>query len=111
MMQIIAQSVGKYFGDKKIFKNINFNIGDGASLAITGPNGSGKTTLIRIMCGLIRPSEGEIQYYVHGSPIAIEEIHQSIGLVGPYLELYEELTAIENLRFFAVKTHFKTEYR
>jgi heme exporter protein A len=101
MMQITAQSVGKNFGDKKIFKNINFNINDGDSLAITGPNGSGKTTLVRILCGLIRPSEGEIQYYAHGSPIAIEEIYQSIGLVGPYLELYEELTAIENLRFFA----------
>jgi len=74
-MQIIVRSLGKNFGAQKVFKNLNFELSDGQSLAITGPNGSGKTTLVRV--------------------------YSYIGLVGPYLELYEELTALENLRFFA----------
>jgi len=100
-MQIIVRSLGKNFGAQKVFKNLNFELSDGQSLAITGPNGSGKTTLVRILCTLIRPSEGAVQYYDNGSVIKLEDVYSYIGLVGPYLELYEELTALENLRFFA----------
>jgi heme exporter protein A len=100
-LQIYAQSLGKYFAEKKIFQYISFELNDGESLAISGPNGSGKTTLLRILCGLIRPSEGILTYRERETVLAWPEIYRQIGLVGPYLELYEELTARENLSFFA----------
>jgi heme exporter protein A len=100
-LQIFAQSIGKYFGEKRIFQYISFELNDGESLAVVGPNGSGKTTLIRVLCGLIRPSEGILYYSDNDKKIAWPELYHQIGLVGPYLELYEELTARENLSFFA----------
>ena len=100
-MKLICDSVSKDFGDYHIFKNISFEIRSGQSLAITGPNGSGKTTLIRILCGLIRPNAGKIEYSNDQGVVSGEEIYHHIGLVGPYLELYEELTAYENMKFFS----------
>jgi heme exporter protein A len=106
-MNLNAQSIEKYFGEKLIFKGINFNLHRGQSLAITGPNGSGKTTLMRILCGLIRPSAGKITYEIAGERVTVNHIYRYTGLVGPYLELYEELTAIENLSFFAKMRNLK----
>jgi heme exporter protein A len=100
-LQIFAQSIGKSFAEKRIFQYISFELSDGESLAIIGPNGAGKTTLIRILCGLIRPSEGILTYSDNDKIMAWPDLYQRIGLVGPYLELYEELTARENLDFFA----------
>lgn len=101
ILTLSARSVGKDFAERKIFRDINFKISGGESLAVTGSNGSGKTTLVRILCGLIRPSTGDITYNLDGQDLPEEEIYHHIGLVGPYLELYEELTAQENLEFFA----------
>jgi heme exporter protein A len=70
-------------------------------MGITGPNGSGKTTLMRIICYLLQPSEGKVSYRLNNETIEREQIYKHIGFVGPYLELYEDLTARENLRFFA----------
>lgn len=109
-MNLKAQSIEKYFGEKLIFKGINFSIHRGQSLAITGPNGSGKTTLIRILCGLIRPSGGRVIYEIGGEVVNGHHIYRYIGLVGPYLELYEELTAFENLSFFAKMRNLKESH-
>ena len=100
-LTLTARSVGKDFAERKIFRDINFNISNGQSLAVTGSNGSGKTTLVRILCALIRPSTGEVTYQFNDKKVPEEKIYHHIGLVGPYLELYEELTARENLEFFA----------
>lgn len=100
-MRIIASDISKEFGERKIFRAVDFTVRKGQSLAITGPNGSGKTTLIRILCGLIRPTSGTIEYWNEDRQIDPDHIYKYIGLVGPYLELYEELSAWENLRFIA----------
>ncbi len=100
-LEISAKGINKYFGEKRIFKDINFDVRNGESIAIVGHNGAGKTTLVRILCGLIRQTDGSIRYTVDGKKIERENIYPYIGLVGPYLELYEELTAQENLDFFA----------
>ncbi len=99
-MEIKAAGLGKSYGEKRVFRDIGFGVKDGQSLAIIGPNGSGKTTLIKILCGLIRPSEGILNYYGNGMELRPDDIFSHIGLVGPYLELYEELTAWENVQFF-----------
>lgn len=101
-MKIEAQNIGKQFAYRSILKDISFEVQSGTALGITGPNGSGKTTLIRILCGLIMPTKGKVIFYDNETrPLARENIFQYIGLVGPYLELYEDLTAEENISFFA----------
>jgi len=100
-MKLSVEKISKNFAEKKILRNISFELSPGMSAAIVGPNGSGKTTLVRIICGLIRPSSGEVKYIEDNKHILTEDIYIKIGFVGPYLELYEELTALENIMFFA----------
>lgn len=100
-MKLIADNLSKVFSDSTIFKDISFEISAGQCLAITGRNGSGKTTLIRVLSQLILPSKGKLSLYKNSSIIQKENYFKYIGLVGPYLELYQDLTAYENLTFFA----------
>ena len=100
-MKLIVENIGMKFGEKRIFQNINFELSPGKSAAIVGPNGSGKTTLVRIISGLLRPTIGKVKYIEDNEHIAVQNFHKDLGLVGPYLQLYEELTAKENLTFFA----------
>lgn len=100
-MKLSVEKISKNFGRKKILRDISFELFSGKSAAVVGPNGSGKTTLLRVICGLIRPSQGEIRYIENNHPIPQKIFYKTMGLVGPYLELYEELTASENLLFFA----------
>ena len=101
MIHLVAENLSKFFSDFKIFKDISFKISTGQSLAVTGKNGSGKTTLIRILSRLIQPSRGKILLYNDDEIINKESFYKYIGLIGPYLELYQDLTAYENLVFFA----------
>ena len=100
-MKLVAEDIAKYFGDKKIFDQISFAVNSGSSVAITGPNGSGKTTLVKILCHLIRPSQGKVTYFIDNKALTPETVYKYVGLVGPYLELYEDLSALENLYFVA----------
>lgn len=100
-MKLIAESLAKNFSDFKIFKDISFEVSSGQCLAITGRNGSGKTTLIRILSNLIQPSTGDVSFFNNDMIIKREDRYKYMGLIGPYLELYQDLTAYENLEFFA----------
>ncbi len=109
-MELIAEKLVKRFGNFLVLKNISFNVKNGAALAITGPNGAGKTTLVKILCNLMAPTRGSVVYRNNGQTIAREEVFKYIGLVGPYLQLYQELTAQENIDFFARMRNLK-EYQ
>jgi heme exporter protein A len=100
-MKIELKSISKSFGYKQILKNINLELSSESSVAIIGPNGSGKSTLIRIICGLLRPTSGLILLSDNNQFIFQEKHFNYIRLVAPYLELYERLTALENIIFFA----------
>lgn len=108
-MQLIAENIAKSFGNSIIFKRINLEVSNGQCVGIVGPNGSGKTTLIRVLSRLISPSRGQVFYRLNGAEMSREESFKYIGLVGPYLELYQDLTAMENLNFFA-RVRGLTEY-
>ena len=73
----------------------------GESLAVTGKNGSGKSTLVKIVCGLLSPTKGTVSYHVEGKPWSLEELRHTLGLVSPYLQLYEEFSAEENLELIS----------
>ena len=108
-MQLIAENIAKSFGNSIIFKRINLEVSNGQCVGIVGPNGSGKTTLIRVLSRLISPTRGQVFYRLNGAEMSREESFKYIGLVGPYLELYQDLTAMENLNFFA-RVRGLTEY-
>lgn len=101
MFQIEVDHVFKYFNRRPVLEDLAINIVSGMPLTITGPNGSGKTTLVRIICGLIGPTRGAVTVRHNDRVLSMEEFHRHLGLVGPYLNLYKDLTAMENLVFFA----------
>jgi|WetSurMetagenome_2_1015567.scaffolds.fasta_scaffold16130_2 heme exporter protein A len=98
---IQSQNLSKLFGRRLIFKDINFNWSEKGIFGISGPNGSGKSTLIKIVAGLIASSSGKITHKNSGVEIIPEKLHNHIGFVSPYLVLYEEFSAWENLKIFA----------
>jgi heme exporter protein A len=100
-VRVDAEHISKRFNRRAVFKDISFSIETGEVFGITGRNGSGKSTLLRIVGGLLTPSGGGIRYTLDGSMIAPERLHQHIGYVAPYLTLYEEFSAEENIALYA----------
>ncbi|MBX2975226.1 MAG: ABC transporter ATP-binding protein [Ignavibacteriaceae bacterium] len=96
-----VDSITKTFGRRLIFKNVSLNCEQPGIWGIAGPNGSGKSTFVKCLCGIISPSSGKITHTLNGREIESEELHNHIGFVSPYLVLYDEFTAEENLKFFA----------
>ena len=98
---IHSQNLSKLFGRRLIFKDINFSWSEKGIFGISGPNGSGKSTLVKIVAGLIASSSGKVIHKNSGGEIIPEKLHNHIGFVSPYLVLYEEFSAWENLKIFA----------
>ncbi len=96
-----SQNLSKLFGRRLIFKDINFNWEEKGIYGISGPNGSGKSTLVKIVAGLIAASSGKMIHRNSDGEIIPENLHNHIGFVSPYLILYEEFSAWENLKIFA----------
>ena len=88
--------IDKKFGKLYALRRVDFEIAAGECVALTGRNGSGKTTLLRIATLLTRPTRGEVTFMG-----ATGNLLPTIGYVSHALMLYEELTALENLRLFA----------
>ena len=100
MLAIKVERLKKNFGERKVITSLNFEIRQGESVAITGPNGSGKTTLLKLLLSLLRPSSGKVTYFDNDRVLSREELRHRISFVAPYLSLYDQLSAEENLQFF-----------
>lgn len=91
----------KCYGDKKVVNNISFEIMRGEILCFLGPNGAGKSTTINILAGVLGADGGEIHYKGNRMRDAKKEYQNHLGVVPQDLALYEDLTAMQNVRFFA----------
>lgn len=96
---IEVRHLSKRFGDFTAVRDVNFTVRRGEVFGFLGPNGSGKTTTIRMMLGLLRPSEGEA--IVLGESVARhpERIRPRVGYMSQRFSLYNDLTVLENLQF------------
>lgn len=101
MSAVKITDLRKSYGDHLAVAGINLNITEGQIYGILGPNGAGKSTTINMICGLLTPSGGEI--YVLGERMGrgAIKVKGDIGLVPQDIAIYEDLTALENVRFFA----------
>jgi heme exporter protein A len=97
---IRAQEVSKSFGHFKALDRITFDVCRGDCLLLLGANGAGKTTLLKLMSGLSRPSGGRVQVMGIDLKALPAEARRHIGFLSHAPQLYAELSARENLRFF-----------
>jgi ABC-type multidrug transport system ATPase subunit len=100
-MQIDVTQAGKRFNRDWIFKNLTYSFLPAQTYAITGPNGSGKSTLLQVLAGAVNASVGKVDYQVDGAVLSAESVYNAIAIVAPYLEVVEEMTALEFLDFHA----------
>lgn len=92
-----AENLRKNFARKTIFSGISFTLSGCGSLTVAGRNGAGKSTLLKVLAAINSPSAGTVTTTFEGKPVPAGERFQHIGFVAPYLQLYEEFTAWENL--------------
>lgn len=101
MPVIEVQNVSIRFGKLTVVDQVSIQVAKGEVFGLLGPNGSGKTTLIRAMCGLIPLAAGSIQILGFDVGRMAERVRSSIGYMSQKFSLYEDLTSIENLDFYA----------
>ena len=99
--QLTVTNVSRHFGRRKALSQISFECRAGEILGLLGPNGAGKSTLLSILATLLAPSTGEVTYGGHSASAAGAALRSRLGMLGHDLYLYPELTARENLLFFA----------
>jgi len=98
---IEVRKLVKRFGLKSVLRGLDFTVQPGEFVALLGPNGAGKTTFLRILASLSRPSLGEVRVAGYFLPKQAAEVRARLGVVSHMPLLYPDLTAEENLRFYA----------
>ena len=94
-----AESLKKQFDRKIVFHDLGFVVHAKEGLGVTGRNGSGKSTLVKIVSSILSPTAGEVRLEHDGTSVQKEKLYRHVGFVAPYLQLYDEFTAWENLHF------------
>lgn len=98
-MELQLHEVGKRFNRQWLFRDLTIHIPSGTACAITGPNGSGKSTLLQIIYQYVVPTTGTVKAKLNQEEITSEQLVAQAAFVSPYLELPEELTLNELLKF------------
>jgi ABC-2 type transport system ATP-binding protein len=111
---IHVRNLVKKFDDFVANDNLSFDVNPGEIFGFLGANGAGKTTTIRILCGLSKPTSGEIKVVGFDVYNQVDSIKRNIGYMSQKFSLYEDLTVYENIRFYGgiygmkyrgIKTH------
>lgn len=104
-MQIVLDNLSKRFGNDWIFKGLTYTFETNKPCAVVGANGSGKSTLLQLIAGIGQPTAGKLAYLAYpDKPLPTEQWYKQIAISAPYLELIEEFTLAELVRFH---TQFK----
>jgi ABC-type multidrug transport system ATPase subunit len=98
-MKISLTDAGKRFNRDWIFRHLTYEFSAGQSYAIIGPNGSGKSTLLQVLSGAVQINEGNMQCSKNNAQCPIDELYKHISICGPYLDVVEEMTLPELLKF------------
>ena len=98
---IRTENLVKRFKDVLALDRVNLSIKRGEVFGLLGPNGAGKTTLIRILTGIFAPTEGKVEVLGYDVTKNSEELRRKIGLLPQEAETYENLTAWENIAYYA----------
>ena len=99
-MTVSVEDVSRHFGRRRAISRVTFQARDGEIVGLLGPNGAGKSTMLAMLATVLRPSSGRI-VFDEGRQASGQELRSRIGVLGHDLYLYPELTARENLAFFA----------
>ena len=97
---IACENLTRRFGSFTAVDHISFSVGKGSIFGFLGPNGSGKSTVIRMLCGLLEPTEGRATIAGHDVARDTDRIKSLIGYMSQKFSLYDELTVHENLMFY-----------
>ncbi|HTZ58436.1 MAG TPA: heme ABC exporter ATP-binding protein CcmA [Acidobacteriaceae bacterium] len=103
MAPVLAQldNVSRIFGRFPALRKVSLSLISGCCYVLLGENGAGKSTLLRILAGLLEPTIGSAYFYADGKPEKIAGQRTRIGYMSHASMLYDELSAMENLRYFA----------
>lgn len=100
MEKIIFDNVSLSFSSNVIFKNCNLELKSSQVIGIVGKNGSGKSTFLKLAGKLLKPDEGTVNFF-DGKNLTVSECFGKVSAVTPEMKIYDNLTAEENLKFFA----------
>jgi ABC-type multidrug transport system ATPase subunit len=100
-VQLGFENLEHGFGTQTVLDGVGAQVQAGGLLQVTGANGSGKSTLLRCLAGLLRPRSGTISLHEDGVALGPAERRRRVGYLAPDLEAYADLSAAENLQFFA----------
>jgi ABC-type multidrug transport system ATPase subunit len=99
--EVSLLEVSRHFGRRRAVSRVSFSARRGEIVGLLGPNGAGKSTLIGMVATLVSPSSGEVRYGARGAGSYGPALRARIGLLAHELHLYPELSARQNLGFFA----------
>jgi ABC-2 type transport system ATP-binding protein len=111
-ISIQVKGVRKNFGKLAALSGVTLGFADSTMHGVIGPEGAGKTTLLRVMLGLLKASEGSVEYIRGGEPVDFEKIRPSVAYMPQQQSLYPDLSIGEHLDFFKdlygiSDTHYK----
>lgn len=97
MTTLHGKGLVKTFQYRRVLADVSVSASSGDVIGIVGANGSGKSTLARILAGVLRPDQGTVELRVAGQTVAPSDHPYHVGMVAPYLQIYDEFTPLELL--------------